>query len=157
MEDLAKESDRPVMADRTHSVPPTFRRSPSRPPSRIASRKGFVRDADVTENLAGNADVAVEFKLRSKQLRPPEHFHPPPPARSLIWARSGEHGSSVPIAPSIARHDPTRPVAKVRFGDVSPQTPRACPWALHVYAMRQGSCFWIHTTVLPRHPLTAHI
>jgi hypothetical protein len=92
MEDLAKESDRPVMADRTHSVPPTFRRSPSRPPSRIASRKGFVRDADVTENLAGNADVAVEFKLLSWQLQPPEHSNRPPLAHSPIWARSAERG-----------------------------------------------------------------
>jgi hypothetical protein len=32
------------------------------PPARIATRKGFVRDEDVTENLAGNADVAVGFK-----------------------------------------------------------------------------------------------
>jgi hypothetical protein len=47
----------------------------------------IVRYADVTESLAGNADVAVGFKLRSKQLRPQEHFHPPTLARHPILGR----------------------------------------------------------------------
>jgi hypothetical protein len=45
------------------------------PASRIATRKQLLRDEDVTESFADNVDVAVGFKLRSRQVRPPEHFH----------------------------------------------------------------------------------
>jgi hypothetical protein len=52
----------PLTSRRTSA---SFSVTPLPPPSRIATRTGLVRDADVTESLAGNADVALGFKLRS--------------------------------------------------------------------------------------------